>query len=245
MNENTTIQTKPAALSRRRLLSTGAVAGAAAMLGPVSGAFAKHGVKRAASLTFADIPGTGDIQVLNFALALEDLEADLYAQALARLTGGGTNKLGVQFKGLGIPATQPDVRFVKEFGKVEVEHSEFVRAAVTAAGGPVLPVFKYNFGIENLNRKQVDDLLLQAEEIGVTAYLGAIPFFSSSNSPYIQPAAAILGTEARHAAVLATLYNVLFRESNNPAPLANQNDGRDTPVAPDKVLAKVSPFIVM
>ena len=230
---------------RRTVLSAAAFAGAAALFSP-GHAFAKHRVKRVVpALTFADIPGTGDIKVLNFALSLEDLEADLYAQALARLTSGGTNQLGVKIKGLGVPSSQPDVRFTTEFGKVEVEHRDYLRAAITAAGGPVIPMFKYNFGMENLNRKQVDDLLLLAEQTGVHAYLGAIPFFSSSNSPYLQTAAAILGTEARHTAVLAALFNVLFRESNEVAPLASENNGRDTPLPPDTVLAQVSPFIVV
>jgi plasmid stability protein len=232
---------------RRAVMAAAALAGAAALFTPDTAlAKRRRGVKRVSpALTFADIPGAGDIKVLNYALALEDLEADLYAQALARLTGGGTNRLGTKINGLNLGADQPDVKFTIEFGRVEAEHRDFLRSAITAAGGPVIPQFRYDFGMQGLNRKQVGDLLLTAESLGVQAYLGAIPFFDSDDSPYIPVAAAILGTEARHTAVFASVLNTLFRASNTVAPLPNQNDGRDTPLAPDKVLATVSPFVVV
>ena len=74
-------------------------------------------------LTFKDIPEPGylnlpalpagnDIKVLNYALALEDLESDLYVQALQRLTTGGTNKLGKSIPGLNIAASELDVHFI-------------------------------------------------------------------------------------------------------------------------------------
>ena len=65
-------------------------------------------------LTFKDIPTVpilnlpfkglkvgADVRVLNYGLALEDLESDLYVQALQRLTTGGTNKVGKTIPGLG------------------------------------------------------------------------------------------------------------------------------------------------
>ena len=56
-------------------------------------------------LTFeANVPGKGDVKVLNYALALEDLEANLYVQALQRLTTGGTNAVGKTIPGLGLAA---------------------------------------------------------------------------------------------------------------------------------------------
>ncbi|HYE20025.1 MAG TPA: ferritin-like domain-containing protein [Tepidisphaeraceae bacterium] len=237
--------------SRRAVL--GGLAAASAVLTLTSAAHAKSGRTLgrrarpavAPALKFADIPGTGDIKVLNYALALEDLEADLYQQAIARLTTGGTNALGVQIKGIGLGGEHPDVRFAKEFGKVEIEHRDFLRAAIAAAGGPVIPMFKYDFNMQNLSRRQVGDLLYTAEQTGVGAYLGAIPFFSSDDSPYVPIAAAILGTEARHTAVIAASLNVLYNRTIPVAPPANQNAGRDVPVPPDTVLAAVSPFIVV
>jgi len=246
MNNETTMKDGSATKVRSTRAMWTAAAGLAVFATPML-AMAKRARPQAVvpALKFSDIPGTGDIKVLNFALALEDLETDLYVQAKFRLTTGGTNALGVKINGLGLGGQHPDVRFTNEFGKVEREHRDFLRATITSVGGPVIPMFRYDFNMQNLSRRQVGDLLYTAEQTGVGAYLGAIPFFSSDDSPYIQTAAAILGTEGRHTAVIAASLNVLYNRSIPTAPLANQNDGRDTPLAPDTVLAAVSPFIVV
>jgi hypothetical protein len=195
------------------------------------------------ALTFNNIPGTGDIKVLNYALALEDLEADLYAQALMRLTNGGSNALGTHITGLNINQNQPDVLYVREFGKVEVEHRNFLQSAL---GGQAIPLFKYNFNMQNLSRQQTLTLIYNAELLGVGAYLGAIQYFQTAT--YLQTAGAIQGTEARHTAVIAEIIDILFHETLPVAPLSSQfggnNNGLDAPVAPNTVLATVSPFIV-
>jgi len=195
------------------------------------------------ALRYDDIPGTGDIKVLNFALALEDLEADLYAQAIQRLGNGGTNKLGKKIKGLNISSSQPDVIYVKRFAKVEVEHRDFLRTAIKAAGGPVIPQFKYGFRMESKTRQQVVELVYLAEVTGVMAYLGAIPLVA--NKTYLSIAAAIQGTEARHTAVVAAVLNQVFGGSRPTAPLFNDNDGRDVSMPPNLILKAVSPFIVV
>lgn len=193
------------------------------------------------ALTFeANIPGTGDVKVLNYALALEDLEADLYHQAVLRLTTGGTNALGTTIPGLNLDSSQVDVAYATEFAAVEQEHSDFLRAAL---GTQAITKFKYNFGMESLSRQGVSQLLYDAEATGVHAYLGAIPNFATKT--YLPVAAGILGTEARHTAALAIVQNILFNANIETAPLANENNGRDTPLTPDQVLAHVSPFIVI
>lgn len=198
-------------------------------------------------LRFADIPGTGNIKVLNFALALEDLETELYFQAVDRLTDGGTGGRdrppGLQITGLGIGESQRDVKFTRKFTTVEREHRDFLRAAITAAGGPVIQPFKYDFGINRLSRRQVVELVYTAEKTGVSAYLGAIPFFA--NKDFLGVAAAIQGTEARHTAIFADVINDLFGTPLDVAPQAKMNGGRDQPLAPDAVLAAVSPFIIV
>jgi hypothetical protein len=195
------------------------------------------------ALTFNNIPGTGDIKVLNYALALEDLEADLYAQALMRLTNGGVNALGTHITGLNLNQNQPDVLYTREFGKVEVQHRNFLQAAL---GSQAIPLFKYNFGMQNLSRQQVVTLIYTAEKLGVGAYLGAIQFLQTEK--YLQIAGAIQGTEARHTAVIAEIIDNLFSETLPVAPLSAEfggnNNGLDAPVDPNTVLATVSPFIV-
>jgi hypothetical protein len=190
-------------------------------------------------LTYSKVPGSGDIKVLNYALALEQLEADLYAQALMRLTTGGTNASGTAIPGLGLDSTAPDVAIVTEFGIVEQQHRDFLTAAL---GAKAIPPFHYDFGIESKTRQQVLDLVLLAEATGVAAYLGAAP--DSSANTYLAIAGAIQGTEARHTAVLSELVNELFDEGVTVAPLSFDNGGRDTPLTPEQVLSMIAPFIV-
>ena len=211
------------------------------------------------ALTFNDIPGTGDIKVLNYALALEALEANLYVQALQRLTTGGTNGVGKTITGLNVASSEPDVRYTAQFGTVEAQHRDFLNGALgpnnsiigTGSNGK-LRTAQFDFGIESMTRQQVVNLLYTVENTGVSAYLGAIKYFATNT--YLLAAGGIQATEARHTAAIAIVSNQLFGTSIVTAPLAGQNSGPqggvtntngiDGTLEPDTVLAAVSPFIV-
>ncbi len=232
-------------VNRRSFIGQVAIAGAAIA---TAGVLSMPGSALAVSpaLTFSQIPGSGDIKVLNYALALEALETDLYAQALLRLTNGGSNALGKKITGLGINPGSPDVSYLREFAVVERQHRDFLIAALGSASILKQPAFKnakFDFKMETLTRKQVVELVYTAEKTGVGAYLGAIPKFETRT--YLQTAGAIQGTEARHTATVAIVLNLLFHEGLSVAPLANDNHGIDAPIEPDAVLAAVSPFIVL
>ena len=177
---------------------------------------------------FPGIPGQNiDIVVLNYALSLEYLEADLYRQALNTASG--------------LPLTTPfssnPNSYLQEFGQVEDEHSDFLPSAISNAGGTPVPVFAFDFGLEAMDRQQVTTLVYLAELTGVSAYLGAIPSFSTRT--YVPVAAAVLGTEARHTAALAATLNGDPFNQTPPiatAPFADDTQGRDTPATPDQVL---------
>lgn len=196
-------------------------------------------------LRYANIPGTGDIKVLNYALALEDLEAEFYVQALQRLTGGGSGGRdaapGLTIPGLGLTAQERDVQFVTTFGRVEREHRDFLRSTI---GNAAIRPFKYRFGLERMSRAQVLNLTHTLELGGTRAYLGAVPFFTTKK--FVPIAAAIQGTEARHTAIFADILNDLFsvdlQPSPPPLPLPGQ---RERPVGPEQTLANVSPFIIV
>jgi hypothetical protein len=228
-------------VGRRSLLTTAAVAAAGIAAMGLFNPTPSQAVTPA--LTFADIPGTGDVKVLNFALALEDLEADLYSQALQRFTLGGPNKLGINLPGMNLRFGTPDIYYTYLFGKVEAEHRDFLR---TALGSAAIKPFKYNFNIQNLSRKQIIDLLYTAEALGTAAYLGAIPYLTTKT--YLQIAGGIQGTEGRHTAVFAEILNQMYSEGLPTAPLTKQFGGavtaNEVPIAPDVVLKTVSPFIV-
>ena len=194
-----------------------------------------------------------DIKVLNFALALETLEAELYAEALMRLTTGGKDMSGNTITGLGLASSEPDVAYLTTFGKVEMEHRDFLAGAlggnwVTNAGA----FFDFgfadtnNFGTAPLTRLQTVQLVYAAEQTGVSAYLGGAAALAPKGT-YLSIAASILGTEARHTAAVAILLNSpTFNE--NPklatAPLVYPvkdlgtagGPGLDTALAPDAIL---------
>lgn len=214
-------------------------------------------------LTFeASINGSGDFKVLNYALALEALETDLYAQALLRLTGGGTNALGQRIDGLGLTISNPAVRYLTDFGKIEAQHKLFLEgvlgaSAITKGTNP-LAAARFDFGFSNASNPslaQVIELVRVAEATGVGAYIGAIPFFETTR--FLGAAAAIQGTEARHTAAITVLINQLgINVSGMPSPLsvapqATLGDrtlagsGIDVEIKPNDVLAAVSPFIVL
>lgn len=215
------------------------------------------------------IPGTGDIQVLNYALALEDLEADLYFQAILRLTGGGVDPQAASTVGtiVGLNVSGIDVQYIQKFAPVENAHRDFLKTALGSAAITTIKPAKYDFGIQNMTRQQVLDLVLEAEATGVQAYLGAIPCLTTK-SPYAQTAAAIQGTEARHTTVLTIVRNFLSVQGvysdpisptvplkgdpgttptannyDNTRPNTGTPDGRDLVLTPDQVLARVGPFI--
>jgi hypothetical protein len=234
---------------RRKFMTTALTAGLAAGAAALS-------LGRAEALAFKDIPEPGylnlpglsgghDIHVLNYALTLEDLESDLYYQALLRLTTGGINSVGKAVPGLGLDADEPDVYYINEIAPVEAEHRDFLRGSLNGLiDGIAQKPYRYDFGIESKSREDVLALVLLAESTGVQAYLGAVPLLKTRF--FIVAAAAIQGTEARHTAVLTAIQNELFNGSNPVpvAPLASDNNGRDSYKDPDPVLASVSPFII-
>lgn len=214
-------------------------------------------------LTFGDIPTLGllalpglnlkaDVRVLNYALALEDLESELYRQCVARLTTGGTSWQGTTIPGLNLDPHEIDVHHITKFWHVEEAHRDFLRGALKIDG--IFPHIgirpkMYSFGVETMSREQILAFLIDVEATGVAAYLGAIPHFGTKL--FLTAAAGILGTEARHTATLQTIQNRLLMDGvltgaapAPPAPPASMNHGIDTPMDPDAVLAKVSVYIV-
>ena len=169
---------------------------------------------RALSLTYNDsIPGTGDIKVLNYALVLEDFEAALYQAALTTLTA------------LGAGSGNAFYNYALEFAQVEQDHAAFLRNTLTSAGGPVVSPFQYNLTAVTGAAAPVTilELLLQVEATGARAYLGAIPLFAQG-SKYLQIAAAIQATEARHTSTLTNLHNTLYATTLDVTPLSGDNN---------------------
>jgi ferritin-like protein len=159
-----------------------------------------------------------EIDILNFALNLEYLEAEFYTYAT---TGKSITSFGIGINGQA-SASNPKtggttlggekVSFSKDesvlhdiatqIGAAERAHVVLLRGALgsAAVAMPNLDLGAFGFGFGNQN-----DFLRAArilEDIGVTAYAGAAGLLSTPE--IIATAARLLGAEAEHAAAIRT-----------------------------------------
>ncbi len=151
-----------------------------------------------------------DIVVLNYALTLELTEADIYRQALNMAAGKpvgtplpddtSSYTLAVSAGGLNAQNAAIGFLYLRQYAAVEAAHVKFLQTNIPRFGGT--PVKRnpngYKFQPTNNDLKAILNLILVAEETGVTAYLGAAS--SLSRLDLIQVAATIYSTEARHSA---------------------------------------------
>ncbi len=156
----------------RGAMTAGAVYGAAAVGPYVSNAFAAG--------------GSGDLDILNFALTLEYLETDFY-----------------KVKGKAVGLSGEAKTLASLFGDEEAEHVAALTMAIKGAGGT--PVKKPTFAFPVTNQASFLKLAYVLENTGVGAYNGAGP--SLGNKALLAAAGSIVQVEARHAAAIALLTN--------------------------------------
>jgi rubrerythrin len=150
----------------RGALATGAAYGAASITPWVTGALAQE--------------GGGDVDILNFALTLEYLEADFYKQA-AKLSLKGDYKA-----------------FAKDFGANEQAHVDALKATIKKLGGKPVSSPAFAFGMKS--QADFAKLAVTLEDTGVSAYNGAAPMIKSKE--VLAAAGSIVQVEARHAAAM-------------------------------------------
>lgn len=179
----------------------------------ISAATAVLGAVGIASTTNAQTPTPSpditDVDILQFALNLEYLEAEFYTFAVS---GRSIDRFGVGITGDGIAGpttggsqvifnnnTIPVQNIMEELASDERAHVNLLRGALTAAG--VMPVAKPAINLNGLGfgfGGQVDFVIVARilEDIGVTAYAGAAPLIVSKD--ILAVAARILAVEAFH-----------------------------------------------
>jgi hypothetical protein len=137
--------------------------------------------------------GSGDVGVLNYAYALEQLEAAFYTQL----------RTGTYYTGLA--ATSAEKQILDDLYYHEVIHREFFKAAITAAAPTqIIKGLTPNFSAIDFNsRTSVLGTAKAFEDLGVAAYNGAGQYITSPL--YLTIAGKIVSVEARHAAIIRDL----------------------------------------
>lgn len=130
--------------------------------------------------------GAGDIGILNYAYALEQLEAAFYTKATASFYAGASSK---------------EKTYLEDIRDHEIAHREFFKTALgKKAIGPLL----FNFSsIDFSSRASVLGTAKAFEDLGVSAYNGAGELLQSTD--YLLLAGKIVSVEARHAAAIRDL----------------------------------------
>jgi hypothetical protein len=214
------VETRLATISRRSLLRTTAFAGSAAL------AFGPAGLARVAAQdgtpAVQEAPFDGPIDVLNYALTLEHLEAAFYRDGLAAIGQQGIAALGF---------TPGVFDYLAEIGTHEALHVASLAEVITQLGGTPVAEGTYDFGYTDAaGFLHVAQAL---EDTGVAAYQGAAQYLME-NDDLLTAALTIHGVEARHAAYVAIL------NGQNPYP-----EAVNPSLTPSEVLEIATPFIQM
>jgi hypothetical protein len=202
--------------SRRRLLKW---SGATAATIAVSGAWLPNiGISAALA---ADL-GEGDIGILNYAYALEQLEAAFYSMVIDS-----------PYEGI----TEDETEWLTDIRDHEVEHRDFLKEAL---GDGAIPELEVDFSAVDLtSREAVLGAAKTFEDLGVAAYNGAGKYLETAD--YLVAAGRIVSVEGRHAAIIRDLLNM------NSVAFAGDDvvdeNGLDGAMEPADVLAAADPYI--
>lgn len=164
--------------------------------------------------------GSGDGGILNYAYALEQLEAAFYTQVIMS-----------QYSGI----TAAETALLTDIRDHEIAHREFFKNAL---GGGAIQALEVDFSTINFaDRASVLATAKTFEDLGVTAYNGAGKLIT--NPDYLTLAGKIVSVEARHAAYIRDLIaNGSFADST-----AVDSNGLDGAKAPAEVLMAANTFL--
>jgi len=167
-----------------------------------------------------------DVDIVQFALNLEYLEAEFYTVGI---TGNTLAQMGMSLEGSGTSGettggrpvvftdtTYPLRRILDEIGSDERAHVTFLRQTLASLG--VQPIAKPAINLNALGAgfgSQAEFLAVarSLEDIGVTAYAGAAPLISDKT--ILGAAARILAAEAQHSGAIRLLVERLGVATTN------------------------------
>jgi hypothetical protein len=178
--------------------------------------------------------GSGNLGILNYAFALEQLEAAFYTKVVEGSYWAG--------------APSNEKQIIEDTYEHEVIHREFFRTAISAAvpAEQVLPDLEFDFSsIDFGNRDSVLNTAVLLEDTGVAAYNGAAKLISTDETGlvYLTLAGKIVSVEARHASAFRNLVapgTDNFASANVLVDLGGSGKAYDKATPPADVLAAVS-----
>ena len=170
-----------------------------------------------------------DVDILNYALTLEYLEARFYRQGLENISEEElcTCKVFNEDSELA-DRVYDELTTIQEH---EESHIETLESTIESLGGTPIDEPEFDFGLAVQYPMAFLGTAAQLEDIGVSAYAGAAPYIE--NEDIVVPALGIHSVEARHASFLRTLTN----ETGFP-------DVIDEPRSRPEVLELAGDFIV-
>jgi rubrerythrin len=158
-----------------------------------------------------------DVDVLNYALTLEYLEAEFYRQGNSAGLLSGKEK-----------------QYLEKVQVDEESHVATIRATIEKLGGAPVAAPGVDFADAFDSREKFLTTAHVFENTGVGAYLGAAGFIK--DKMILAAAAGIFGVEARHAAIVG---NLLGLDPEGGVYMG----ATETGVEPTKVLDAVAPFL--
>ena len=165
--------------------------------------------------------GGGDIGILNYAYALEQLEAAFYTRVLMNPYSGGTSA---------------ELALMADIRDHEIAHREFFKNAL---GSSAIQTLEFDFNAINFaNRTEVLNAARTFEDLGVQAYNGAGKLITSPD--YLTLAGKIVSVEARHA---AWIRDVISNGSFADNTVIDAN-GLDMSMEPATVLMAANGFLI-
>src|SRR5215207_1661889 len=158
---------------------------------------------------------TSDVDIANFALSLEYLEADFYARALdAGVLSGDT------------------LAVIENLASHESQHVDALVSLIESVGATPVSAPSTTFPADAFSSQaSILDLAATFEPVGVGAYLGAAPLISSPD--ILAAAGSIAGVEGEHVVAINWLLGVV--------PYANEAFPKAMTL--DEVSAAVAPFL--
>jgi rubrerythrin len=168
---------------------------------------------------------SGDLEIVNYALTLEYLEADFYEQVIDS----------------GVIADAKVASLAKSIGENEQEHVVALRKTAESLGKPAAKPRTDFASVLEAGPEKILQTAATVENLGAAAYLGQAGRIKDKD--ILAAALSIHSVEARHAAALNELVGRGFRSREGKLAGSIPDGAFAKPMTMDEVLEQIKPFL--